>query len=250
MGTLRYTRWVVLVVALAASAQAVPGTTVLYDRPTSANDPFVIDLVADSSRIDLLDGSVFYHGSFDSPDNDWSTIWDVEVSGLGNVASDVASPSLFIFATLRLTSLVDFADDFVIEVSLPGKVLGPTTITGSVSGSVADTSGDGNGATLSRNLAGDPFYTAKIDGLAVRTLLDAPFTFFGDPNQTNPWDGGDYDGEGPHPAVTLSISIAHNFRLTAHDSVVATSTLLVVPEPATLALLLFGVPAIVRRRRR
>lgn len=234
------------VLALGVAVQATPTTTALYDHAAAEGDPLVINLADYSEVTENPDGSINYLGSYLSPDGDWLTNWDVDVMS----AEARGSSSLFIFATIGMTSLVDFDNDFQVMVTLPGTVPGPTAITGSVSGSVSDSSGDGTGATLTQNLAGDPFYTALIDGAVVRTLLDAPFTFTAPPNLTNPWDGGDFIDEGPHPAVTATITIDHRLRLSALDSVTFASTLLVTPEPASILLLAIGGLVLARRPRR
>ncbi len=167
----RHSGCVGAVLALAVAVQATPITTALYDHAAAEGDPTVINLADYSEVTENPDGSTNYLGSFQSPEGDWLTDWDVDVIS----SESRGGASLFIFATIGLTSLVGFDEDFQIVVTLPGMVPGPTSVTGSVSGSVSDTSGDGDGATLTANLAGDPFYTALIDGAPVRTLLDAPF---------------------------------------------------------------------------
>ena len=245
MGILRHTGWVVSVFALAASVQAMPITSLVFDPVKINSSPVEFDLADHSTVTGNGDGSFHYVGAYTASD-DWSAVWEVDVSG----EEWRNGSNLFIFATIELTSMVATASDFGVLVTLPGTIPGPTTISGSVSGSVADTSGDGNGAALTENSDGLPFYNALIDGVSVRTLLSDPFTFTAPAWLTNPWDGGDYVNEAPHPAVTQDIAIDHNFRLSGFESVTVTSTMLVVPEPATLAFLLIGGSALALRRRR
>jgi hypothetical protein len=236
------------VLVLAASVQAVPIPTVVIDPVKDNANPIefaLADHSSDPNNPYTIDGEGLYNfvGSYESPD--WSVKWNVEVSGEAWRASH-----LFIHNVWEWENTLNTPADVGFTLTLPGTVPGPTAISGSVSGSVADTSEDGNGASITENGAGDPIYTALIDSVPVRTLVSAPFTFTAPGWLTNPWDGGDFIGEGGHPAVNLGITIQHDLRLSALDGVTTTATFLVVPEPATIAFLLIGGSALAFRRRR
>jgi hypothetical protein len=131
---------------------------------------------------------------------------------------------------------------------ISGIIAPPTFITGSISGSVSDTSGDGNGANMSQHSGGLPLYEAFIDGSSARTLLDTSFNFSAPAYLTNPWDGGDFINEPYAGSVTSDIGIDVHMSISPLDSVTFGATFLVVPEPAAFALLTLGAMAVVRRR--
>jgi hypothetical protein len=124
---------------------------------------------------------------------------------------------------------------------------------GSLQGGVTDNNGDG--ATLS-TAAGSALYQGLIDGgsAAARTLYADPYSVsagaFLSNNVPNAAFGTPIPSL-PSPAVTTSIGIRLDFVLTPQDSASFTSNfVVVVPEPATGALLALGLVALGLLRRR
>lgn len=159
-------------------------------------------------------------------------------------------PDPFLGATLQFTNNSGLTQPFTANLVLPiAPPIAPSSvISGSTSGSVRDSGEFGGGATLS-NSGATPFYTALIDGTAVRTLGNSPFSVSAAQGLTQGFDFGSFVME-PSIAALVNIGIDHAFDLTGGgDEVAFTTTLVVVPEPATMAVLLLGAFAVVRRPR-
>jgi len=152
---------------------------------------------------------------------------------------------------LNLISSVQFTMVF----TLPTGPIGPSTLTGgSVQGGMTDNTGDD--ATVS-TATGSAFYQGLIDGVSdpARTLYadpqsfsaggaflsgNIPSTAFGTPIPSL-----------PSPAVAGNIGIRLDFILTPGDSASFTSNfVVVVPEPATGALVALGLVVLAAHRRR
>ena len=175
--------------------------------------------------------------------------WDVTALNL------FADPDPTVSNTISVTNNTASTQTFVITVTLPiAPAFGPPSfIKGSVSGSVTDTSGDGNGATFA-TAGGNPVYTALIDGSSVATLLDAPLSIvtagFGSANV--PVDDFGIPNAVSVPVATLTdIAITLRFSLTAGDSASLTSVFNVepIPETGTAILLAVGLAGLARMGR-
>jgi len=147
------------------------------------------------------------------------------------------------------------SQQFTLLFTLPTGPIGPSTLSGgSLQGGVTDNTGDG--ATLSTAGAGTAFYKGLIDGASspARTLYpdfasysagaflsnNVPNVAFGTPIPSL-----------PSPAVVGNIGIMLDFILTPGDSASFTSNfVVVVPEPATGAMVAFGLLALALYRRR
>jgi hypothetical protein len=125
-------------------------------------------------------------------------------------------------------------------------------MSGSISGTVGDGDGlldpNGNGATVSTQANGRPYYEALVDGAGVRQLYAAPQVHAAPLNLTSDIDTQNFLNE-VGPAANATIGIRNAFMLTSGDNASFTSTFLIVPAPAGVAMLgVFGM-AIGRRRR-
>ncbi len=136
-------------------------------------------------------------------------------------------------------------------VATPVAVVPPITPTsligGSVSGSVT---GGENPGTLS-TIAGTPLYTAFIDGEEALTLHDSG-SWSADANDSSnvPATSEGLPGPSlPGPEVLTDIGLEFNFELTPGTLGSLTGSFVVIPEPASLALLGAGGLLLLRRRR-
>jgi hypothetical protein len=130
-----------------------------------------------------------------------------------------------------------------------------TDATGRASASLSVTDSNGNGAIATGLYDGGKAYRAFYnspadpgDGIIFDSLIDTPITI-ADPFGSD--DGTEESGPGFSPIAepVSNMSTEFNFRLTALDQFAATSTFVVIPTPATLAIATAGFVFISRRRR-
>lgn len=172
-------------------------------------------------------------GSWSSAD--WECSWELELD-----------PDPFVFSDINLRNLTGSTQDFSIEVLLAAAPVGaPSTMTGSVSGSVGDFTG--NGAEL-RDFGGAALYEALVDGGTVRTLYDGPQAFIAGAGLTAGLPTQSFIGESG-PAVLSEIGIRNTFTLTPGDNAQLTSTFLIIPTPGSGALMLAACVISSRRKR-
>jgi hypothetical protein len=174
---------------------------------------------------------------------EWGAMWNFTV---GQTAA--RSPDLFLYGLFIFTNASPSTGTFSVGAILPGvSAAAPTQLSGSVSGTLLDR--NGNGATV-RAPGGGSFYTAMIDGVPQKTLLDAPFSSASGPYMVNAFGPAAFSGQSG-PAVTQGLAIVHYFSLRAHhDSITVSSSFVVTPEPAALVLLAVGLAGTVVLRRR
>jgi len=156
----------------------------------------------------------------------------------------------------NITFLNTTANPQIYTVTVTQPIAPPITpsslIGGSMGGSVTDANFDGLGGVSTA--LGTPLYLAFLDAAAVLPIYPDPTSFanpFGWPGQTVNIPAVNVGLPGPTiPAgpVFTSISIQHRFQLSPGDSMGITSFFVVVPEPATLALLASGAIVLLRRR--
>lgn len=143
--------------------------------------------------------------------------------------------------------------DQVLVMSATSSILNPFLAGVLINGSIGfETQGDllsfGNGAGTVLQDGSTPFYTALVDGLEARTLVDtfapAPFLSsdteqFGVPVKEN----------GPAQALN-DIGLDIQFIIPAGANLSLTATFNIVPVPAPAGLALLGVAGLATRRRR
>lgn len=127
-------------------------------------------------------------------------------------------------------------------------IAGPTTMSGSITGTVTDL--NGNGAEVTSDPQGvDAIYTAIIDGVNEVRYLMEDFSFAA-PGPFLSGNGGPKQfANEVGPAVLDKISIRLQFTLSAGDTASFTSIFTIVPAPAGMAVLALGVVGAGRRRR-
>lgn len=143
---------------------------------------------------------------------------------------------------------------FTVTVTVPifPPLFAPTDMTGSISGTVGDGDGladqFGNGATVMTQANGRPYYEALVDGFGVRQLYPSPQVNSALLNLTSDIPTQSFLNE-VGPAVLNTIGIRNAFMLTPGDNASFTSTFIIVPTPAGIAVAgLVGLVGLRRRR--
>ncbi|HTO69229.1 MAG TPA: PEP-CTERM sorting domain-containing protein [Myxococcota bacterium] len=173
--------------------------------------------------------------------------------------SITVNPDPSISGSFNLTNLSPSAQTFVLTVSLPTSVVGPTVM-GGFAGDVTYTDASGNGSVTLQTIAGSPFYRALVDGLSVGAIGDLGsfnLTAFGGPGATGTLSQlafGTPIPSAPGPAgVASNIGIRVTFNLTGGDSVNIPVNFTIdtgrAPEPASLVLVGIGLAALAAARR-
>jgi hypothetical protein len=169
-------------------------------------------------------------------------------------------PDPSVLAIVAMTNTSSSDQTYTLSITLPiAPGFGPPSlIQGSISGSLTDTTsatGKGvAGASVSAPTSMS-IYQGKIDGSAVRTLLDDPFSVsFASANGSAPIGAADFGipvRESVGVATLTDIGITLDFTLSAGDSVSFTSVfdVIPIPEPSTALLFGGGLLAVALRRR-
>jgi hypothetical protein len=165
----------------------------------------------------------------------------------------VLDPDPFISSSFTIQNMSGLTQNFTVTTTLPifPALSAPTTMTGSVSGTVGDGDGlfdpNGFGATVTTQANGRPYYEAMIDGGGVRSLYTAPQFNTAPLGLTNTIPTQNFINE-VGPAALFTIGIRNAFTLTSSDNAAFTSTFLVVPAPMGVAVA--GLAGLVGLRRR
>jgi len=190
--------------------------------------------------------------------NDFNCDWSITAN---------TDPS--ISGSFNLQNLSATAQTFVLTVSLPTSIAGPTKMGGTVGDvTYTDTGGPSgttpafrDGTVTIMTVTGASFYQAMIDGSSVGPIgalgmYPSPgLTAFGGPGANGTISQLAFGTPIPNaagPAVTSSIGIRVTFNLTAGDSTSIPVFFEVekAPEPASLALVGLGVAAVAIARKR
>jgi hypothetical protein len=171
----------------------------------------------------------------------WTCSWNVEFD-----------PDPFVSSSFTITNNSGVLAPFTVTVNTPAMALtAPTTMTGSISGTVGDGDGVvdqfGNGASVMTQANGRPYYDALTDGLSARELYSAPQFHSAPVGLTASIPTANFINE-IGPAVAGSIGIRNAFMLTPGDNASFTSTFFIIPAPAGVAA--FALAGLVGLRRR
>lgn len=161
-------------------------------------------------------------------------------------------PDPFVSSFFTVNNLTNGLQPFTITTSLATIPVGaPSTMTGSISGTVGDGDGlldqFGNGATV-RSLGGAPYYEALTDGFTARQLYPANQVNSAPLILTQPIAQMQFVNE-VGPGVAANIGIRNRFELTPGDNASFTSTFFIIPTPSVGGVLVLAGLAAARRRR-
>jgi PEP-CTERM motif len=172
--------------------------------------------------------------------------------------SIVVNPDPQITSTFTLTNISGVTQTFIMNVTLPIALFGPTTVQGGYFGdAVTGTTyadGNANGNVTLATVGANKFYTALVNGVVSQDLgsfsVSAPVS--GSLPQQS-W--GTPIPSAPFGAASGNIQIRWQFSLTAGDNVTTKGFFQVerpdpAPEPATVALIGLGLAALAVARRR
>ncbi|HWL92984.1 MAG TPA: PEP-CTERM sorting domain-containing protein [Phycisphaerae bacterium] len=178
-------------------------------------------------------------------DDDYTSHNGAVYMGWRDVAFD-ADPS--ISGSFTITNISPFTQSFNFLVQMPTAFAtgGTTTINGASILTLND-SGGAAGATLS-SVPGLPLYDAQVNLVSAQTLFNDPYSL----TTTAPNLNFDLESFGPIPGpavfVVATLGINHDFQLSPGDTMTLNSRFEIVPEPATMGLLLLGSVFILRRK--
>jgi hypothetical protein len=147
-----------------------------------------------------------------------------------------------------LQNNLNVAQTFTITVLIPISTFGPPiTVQGSIGGSITDANGNGVQLTSSAPTA---IYTALINGSSVQTLLNDPQNYTAGSFGSQTFGPASFGPTSLGITATSTIGIQVKFTLSPGDLASYTSVFTVVPEPATLALVIAGLAGVAHFGRR
>ncbi len=231
--------------ATAGLASAGVSSSIVHIEATSALGTGSIDIINNS---DFSDG-VLLSGLTDSVDitNDNGDV----IATLTNlnvllIADPVVNMNFAVFAGAADT-----------HFTLTSTLLSFPTMsnpTGRASGGVTVTDSNGNGATATGGYDKAKMFRAFYNGAIAGTgtifssLIDSPVAV-ADPFGSNKASEASGPGFDLIPGDVFNMSTEFDFTVTAFDQVSGTSTFVIIPSPASMALASIGGLAMLRRRR-
>ncbi len=182
------------------------------------------------------DGTLRWTGSMTNTELGWGLDWDFEVNG-----------DPFITGVAGFTNLMGAAADFSFDLSTASTAtIAAPTVSGASTITVLDVNADG--ATMAA-LGGDSIYRAFIEATTEQTLFADPYSLVAPAGGVN-FDGTTWGPQAGSVGITIGdmFGIDHDFNLSAGDQATLNSSFFIVPEPATLSLLVLGGLLATRRR--
>ena len=173
--------------------------------------------------------------------------------------SIVVNPDPQITSTFTLTNISAVTQTFIMNVTLPIGLLGPTTVQGGYFGDAVNgttyTDTSGNSDVTLATVGANPFYSALVNGILSQGLGSFTLNANGGPGvmgDTSQLSWGTPIPSAPFGPASTNIRIRWQFSLTAGDSVSTKGFFQVepVPEPTTVVLMGLGLAAIAGLRLR
>jgi hypothetical protein len=223
-----------LVAALAAQAAFATTISVSYDDPAN---PGSVGL-----GVSLNDGEV---GEFiQNPDGTQTWRGDFEFPNVGRFEWDfLLDGDPFVAGTVGVINNTNATGTFTFEVGVPVTINLPAGSPMSGSSSISINDSNNNGAATVSAPAGGSIYEGRVNGAAIATLFDDPYSLSPPFPPTTISDDASFSGVSSTALnVGDTLSVKHTFVLSARDSATGNSNFAIIPEPSSVVLL--GMAAI------
>jgi hypothetical protein len=175
--------------------------------------------------IENPDGTQNWSGEFLDP-NGWEFSWDL-----------LMDPDPFISGVVAVVNNTGIDASFTFQVSMPVSVSLPAGSPMSGSSSITINDANGNGSATLSAPAGGSIYEAGIESTVEATLFDDPYSLSPPFPPSTTSDNASFTGT---TSTALNVGdemfLTHSFVLSAGDSATGNSNFSVIPEPASLVL--------------
>ncbi|MFW6155414.1 MAG: PEP-CTERM sorting domain-containing protein [Planctomycetota bacterium] len=238
----------IIVVMLGALAPAAPA-----DYTDTILPPRIFGKALNAPGLDQVDLSVPLE-RFNRGQGHGRAMWRLRnkfIKMVGDIKLEIEQidfdPDPMVLLSFTATNTGSSTQTLAMSVLQPALMSEPvTSSTGSVTTQIIDASWPGDGA-MAAAPANSSIYTALIDEVPAATLQDDPFSLSAGAGGTK----AAIDAFGPVTTgeVTENIGIDIEVEVSPDDIVQVMARFEVVPEPATLALLVCGAGLLLRRRR-